>query len=41
MPEPDLPPAPPHDSQLRSVFIGPQSIRAGWRLLIFLALLAV
>jgi len=41
MPEPDLPPTPSHDRQLRIVFIGPQGIRAGWRLLIFLALVAV
>jgi hypothetical protein len=41
MPEPDLPPAPPHESQLRIVFIGPQGVRSGWRLLMFLALVAV
>jgi uncharacterized protein len=41
MPEPDLAPTPPHDSQLRIVFIGPQGVRSGWRLLIFLALVAV
>ncbi len=41
MPEPDLAPAPPHDSQLRMVFIGRQGLRAGWRLLVFLALVAV
>jgi len=41
MPEPDLAPAPPHDSQLRMVFIGAQGLRAGWRLLVFLVLVAV
>jgi len=41
MPEPDLTPIPPRESQLRVIFLGPEGIRAGWRLLIFLALLAV
>jgi hypothetical protein len=39
MPETELTPAPPDNSQLRIIFVGPQGIRAGWRLLIFLALL--
>ena len=40
MPEADLPPTPAHDSQLRIVFLGPQGVRAGWRLLGFFALVA-
>lgn len=41
MPEPDLAPASPQQNQLRMIFLGPQGIRAGWRLLVFFALVAV
>lgn len=41
MPEPDITPIPAREDQLREIFIGPNGLRAGWRLLIFLALLAV
>ena len=40
MPETEWTPAPPSNSQLRSVFIGAQGVRAGWRLLAFFAVLA-
>jgi len=40
MPEPDLTPVSPQQKQLRMIFIGPQDIRAGWRLLVFFALVA-
>lgn len=39
MPETELTPAPSSDSRLRIIFLGPHGVRAGWRLLIFLALL--
>lgn len=39
MPDTELIPAPPGDSGLRVVFLGPQGLRAGWRLLVFFALL--
>jgi CAAX protease family protein len=32
---PATPPAPAHPSTLRSIFVGPNGIRAGWRLLIY------
>jgi membrane protease YdiL (CAAX protease family) len=35
----DDPQAPPADSTTRRVFIGPNGLRAGWRLLIFMAIL--
>jgi len=38
---PTPPPVPPQPSTLRTVFLGPQGLRAGWRLLIFIAILAV
>lgn len=41
MPEPDLTPAAPQESGLRFIFSGPGGVRAGWRLLIFLAVLAL
>jgi membrane protease YdiL (CAAX protease family) len=41
MPEPEFTPAPLEHKPLRAIFIGPQGVRAGWRLLIFLALLVV
>jgi membrane protease YdiL (CAAX protease family) len=41
MPEPSLTPAAARDNQLQSIFIGPQGLRAGWRLLIFLAIVLV
>ena len=43
MPESDITPTPtpPPDSQVPSVFMSPQGLRAGWRLLIFFALLAL
>ena len=34
----DDPQAPPADSTTRRVFIGPNGLRAGWRLLIFMAI---
>lgn len=39
MPETELPPAPSSDNQIRTVFTGPHGVRAGWRLLVFIALL--
>jgi len=39
MPETEFTPPPPSNSQLRAIFIGSHGVRAGWRLLIFLALL--
>jgi membrane protease YdiL (CAAX protease family) len=40
MPDTELIPAPPGESSgARAVFIGPQGLRAGWRVLIFIALL--
>ncbi|MGA7460420.1 MAG: type II CAAX endopeptidase family protein [Candidatus Korobacteraceae bacterium] len=39
MPDPELTPAPSGNSQLRIIFIGPHGVRAGWRLLVFFALL--
>ena len=39
MPDTELIPAPPGDSGVRVVFIGSQGLRAGWRLLVFIALL--
>jgi membrane protease YdiL (CAAX protease family) len=41
MPEPDLVATPSDNSGLRSIFIGPQGLRAGWRIVIFLAIVAV
>ena len=41
MPETDLAPVPFRDSRLRVILVGPHGLRAGWRLLVFLALLAV
>ena len=41
MPESELTPVPSSNSQLRIIFIGPQGVRAGWRLLVFIALLVV
>ncbi len=38
---PDTEIAPPGDTQLGRVFVGPEGLRAGWRLLVFLAILAV
>jgi uncharacterized protein len=38
MPESELTPAVPQDEGRRRIFIGPDGVRAGWRLLIFLAL---
>ena len=35
----DLPPA--HQSRLRTAFVGPQGLRAGWRVLVFVALVMV
>ena len=40
MPEPDVTPA-PQPGQLRAIFVGREGVRAGWRLLIFFALLCV
>jgi uncharacterized protein len=39
MPDTELTPVPASNSQLRVIFVGPHGIRAGWRLLIFIALL--
>lgn len=39
MPVPESTPAPSSNSQLRIIFIGPHGVRAGWRLLVFFALL--
>ena len=39
MPDPESTPAPSSNSQLRIIFIGPHGVRAGWRLLVFFALL--
>jgi membrane protease YdiL (CAAX protease family) len=39
-PQESAPPEPPVDSTLRWVFIGPNGIRAGWSILIFVALFA-
>ena len=39
MPETELTPVPSSNSQLRIIFIGPQGVRAGWRLVVFFALL--
>jgi uncharacterized protein len=41
MPETDLSPIPPQPEAARSIFIGPQGLRAGWRLLIFFAMVIV
>jgi uncharacterized protein len=41
MPESDLVPVPAENNRLKVFFAGPQGVRAGWRLLIFFALLAV
>jgi membrane protease YdiL (CAAX protease family) len=41
MPGPELTPAAPRDGGIRFIFLGPQGVRAGWRLLVFLVLLAV
>lgn len=41
MSDTELIPTPPGDSPLRIVFVGPQGVRAGWRLLVFFALLAI
>jgi len=38
MPEPEFTPAPTRGSAVRSIFVGQHGVRAGWRLLIFLAL---
>jgi uncharacterized protein len=38
---PPPPPVPPQPNTLQTVFLGPQGLRAGWRLLIFIAILAV
>lgn len=38
---PPLPPANPPESGLRRIFFGPNGLRAGWRLLIFAAILTV
>jgi uncharacterized protein len=40
MPETELPPATVPSSSNNSVFVGPYGIRAGWRLLIFLVIIA-
>ena len=40
MSEPDLPPIPPQPSRLQTIFVGPQGVRAGWRLTVYFALLA-
>jgi membrane protease YdiL (CAAX protease family) len=40
LPTEPLPP-PRRDSQLRSIFVGPYGLRAGWRVLIFVAILVV
>lgn len=36
-----LPPAKPEESLLRKIFLGPNGIRAGWRLLLFILLLVL
>jgi uncharacterized protein len=36
-----LPPAKPEESLLRKIFLGPNGVRAGWRLLLFILLLAL
>lgn len=40
MSEPVLPPIPPQPSRLQTIFVGPQGVRAGWRLTVYFALLA-
>ncbi len=41
MSDPDQALIPPASSRWKIIFVGPQGVRAGWRLLIFIALLAV
>ena len=41
MPDTNLLAEPRQESPLRKIFIGPEELRAGWRLLIFIALIAV
>ncbi|MGA2904707.1 MAG: type II CAAX endopeptidase family protein [Candidatus Korobacteraceae bacterium] len=41
MPEPEFAPAPGEHNPLRVIFVGSQGVRAGWRLLVFFALLTV
>lgn len=40
MPEPELTPASSPESPLRTIFVGREGVRAGWRLLIFFVLVA-
>jgi hypothetical protein len=41
MPEPDLVATTSHNRGIRWIFIGQQGLRAGWRILVFLAIIAV
>jgi hypothetical protein len=41
MPETDLSPIPPQPNITQSIFVGPYGLRAGWRLLIFFAMVIV